>query len=31
MADATLPPGGGFLLAEVGATSVDTPDLFTSD
>ncbi|MCX5731931.1 MAG: acyl-CoA dehydrogenase family protein, partial [Deltaproteobacteria bacterium] len=26
-----LPPGGGFLLAEVGAASIDTPDLFTSD
>jgi hypothetical protein len=30
-AASTLPPGGGFLLAEVGAASVDTPDLFTSD
>ena len=26
-----LPPGGGFLLAEVGAAPIDTPDLFTSD
>ena len=28
---AQLPPGGGFLLAEVGAVSVHTPDRFTSD
>ncbi len=28
---ATLPSGGGFLLAEVGATPIDTPDRFTSD
>jgi alkylation response protein AidB-like acyl-CoA dehydrogenase len=28
---AELPPGGGFLLTEVGAQSVDTPDAFTSD
>src|SRR5512137_2675443 len=27
----SLPPGGGFLLAEVGATAIDTPDRFTSD
>jgi len=27
----TLPSGGGFLLAEVGASSIDTPDRFTSD
>jgi alkylation response protein AidB-like acyl-CoA dehydrogenase len=26
---AELPPGGGFLLAEVGAQRVDTPDAFT--
>jgi alkylation response protein AidB-like acyl-CoA dehydrogenase len=26
-----LPPGGGFLLSEVGAASIDTPDRFTSD
>jgi len=28
---AQLPPGGGFLLAEVGAASIHTPDSFTSD
>ena len=28
---AELPPGGGFLLAEVGAQAIDTPDAFTSD
>jgi alkylation response protein AidB-like acyl-CoA dehydrogenase len=28
---AELPPGGGFLLTEVGAQAVDTPDAFTSD
>jgi len=28
---AQLPPGGGFLLAEVGAVSIHTPDRFTSD
>ncbi len=28
---ASLPPGGGFLLAEVGAEAVDTPDRFTAE
>jgi alkylation response protein AidB-like acyl-CoA dehydrogenase len=27
----TLPSGGGFLLSEVGASPIDTPDRFTSD
>jgi alkylation response protein AidB-like acyl-CoA dehydrogenase len=26
-----FPPGGGFLLGEVGAQPIDTPDAFTSD
>ncbi len=30
-AAAELPPGGGFLLTEVGAGAVDTPDAFTPD
>ena len=31
VAASQLPPGGGFLLAEVGAAPIDTPDAFTSD